>query len=144
MVNVKIIERTEIEREDDSGADDEQHERDGEHDIENDRQRGFLKFIRHGKYLRIFYLAKADPHGVFCGDMPSGMGFSNFFVETNVIRCPSFFEFIGNMVAQSLQNRKENAQKDYLITRYWPKRCPFGVKQMTRMTEIKDCFDECV
>ena len=90
MVNVKIIERTEIEREDDSGADNEQHERDGEHDIENDRQRGFLKFIRHGKYLRIFYLAKADPHGAFCGDMPSGMGFSNFFVETNVIRCPSF------------------------------------------------------
>ena len=111
MVNVKIIERTEIKREDDSGADKEQHERDGEHDIENDRQRGFLKFIRHGKYLRIFYLAKADPHGAFCGDMPSGMGFSNFFVETNVIRCPSFFEFIGNMVAQSLQNRKENAQK---------------------------------
>ena len=102
MVNVKIIERTEIEREDDSGADKEQHERDGEHDIENDRQRGFLKFIRHGKYLRIFYLAKADPHGAFCGDMPSGMGFSNFFVETNVMRCPSFFEFIGNMVAQSL------------------------------------------
>ncbi|WP_417109015.1 hypothetical protein [Hominenteromicrobium sp.] len=48
------------------------------------------------------------------------------------------------MVAQSLQNRKENAQKDYLITRYWSKRCPFGVKQMMRMTEIKDCFGECV
>ncbi|WP_417077961.1 hypothetical protein [Hominenteromicrobium sp.] len=47
------------------------------------------------------------------------------------------------MVAQSLQNCKERA-KDYLITRYWPKRCPFGVKQMTRMTEIKDCFGECV
>ena len=60
------------------------------------------------------------------------------------MRCPSSFEFIGNMVAQSLQNRKENAQKDYLITRYWPKRCPFGVKQMTRMMEIKDCFGECV
>ena len=42
MVNVKIIERTEIEREDDSGADNEQHERDGEHDIENDRQRGIF------------------------------------------------------------------------------------------------------
>ena len=35
-------------------------------------------------------------------------------------------------------------KKDYLITRYLPKRCPFGVKQMTRMTEIKDCFGECV
>ncbi|WP_418785786.1 hypothetical protein, partial [Hominenteromicrobium sp.] len=39
------------------------------------------------------------------------MGFSNFFVETNVIRCPSFFEFIGNMVAQSLQNCKERAKR---------------------------------
>ena len=115
MVNVKIIERAEIEREDDGSADNEQHERDGEHDIENDRQGRFLKFIRHGKYLRIFYLAKAAPHGVFCGDMPSGMGFSNFFVETNVMRCPSFFEFIGNMVAHSLQNRKENARKRFWV-----------------------------
>lgn len=46
------------------------------------------------------------------------------------------------MVAQSLQNRKENAQKDYLITRYLLKRCPFSVKQMTRMAEIKDYFGE--
>lgn len=90
MVNVKIIERSEIEREDDSGADKEQHERDGEHDIENDRQRGFLKFIRHGKYLRIFYLAKADPHGAFCGDMPSGMGFSNFLWRQTSYGVPPF------------------------------------------------------
>ena len=46
------------------------------------------------------------------------------------------------MVAHSLQNRNKNAQKDYLITRYLSKRCPFGVKQMTHMAEIKDYFGE--
>ena len=43
MVNVKIIERTEIEREDDSGADNEQHERD------DDAGEEFLLLRVHGE-----------------------------------------------------------------------------------------------
>ena len=79
MVNVKIIERTEIEREDDSGADNEQHERDGEHDIENDRN-GDFEVYQTREIPPDFLSCKGRPARCFLRGHASGMGFSNFFV----------------------------------------------------------------
>ena len=90
MVNVKIIERTEIEREDDSGADDEQHERDGEHDIENDRQRGFLKFIRHGNTSEFFILQRQTRTVLSAETCPPGWVFLIFLWRQTSYGVPPF------------------------------------------------------